>query len=123
MGSSASDEWYTPPHIFDMAAATLGEVDLDPCWHPASPVRASTTYTAADDGLARPWAGRVWLNPPYGREVGTWIGKLVEEYDAGRVTEALALIPARVDTEWFRLLRSVPALLPLRPPELLQSRE
>jgi hypothetical protein len=37
--------------------------------------------------------------PPYGREVGAWIGKLVDEYNAGRVTEALALIPARVDTE------------------------
>jgi hypothetical protein len=50
----------------------------------------------------------VWLNPPYGREVGAWIGKLVEEYESGRVTEALALVPARVDTEWFRRLDPFP---------------
>jgi DNA N-6-adenine-methyltransferase (Dam) len=83
MGSSASDEWYTPPHIFDLATAVLGEVDLDPSWHPDSPVQASTTYTEADDGLVWPWHGKTWMNPPYGREIGDWTGKLVDEYEAG----------------------------------------
>jgi hypothetical protein len=108
MGSSVSDEWYTPPHIFGLALDVMGEVDLDPSWHPDSPVRASITYTEADDGLARPWHGRTWLNPPYGREIGEWIDKLVDEYEAGRISEALALIPARVDTEWFRRLDQFP---------------
>ena len=39
MGSSASDEWYTPPHIFELAVAMLGGIDTDPCWHPDSPSR------------------------------------------------------------------------------------
>jgi len=108
MGSSASPEWYTPPDIFRLVELTLAEVDLDPCWHPASPVRAATTYTADDDGLARPWTGRVYLNPPYGREIQDWIAKLVAEYTARRVLEAIALVPARVDTEWFRLLEPFP---------------
>jgi hypothetical protein len=88
MGSSASDEWYTPTHIVELAVATLGAIDLDPCWHPDSPIRATRTYTMAEDGLAHDWAGRLWLNPPYGRTVGTWIGKLVDEYNAGRVPAA-----------------------------------
>jgi hypothetical protein len=108
MGSSASDEWYTPPHIFELALDVMGEVDLDPSWHPDSPVRATTTYAEADDGLARSWRGKTWMNPPYGREIGEWIDKLVDEYEAGRVTEALALIPARVDTQWFRRLDPFP---------------
>jgi hypothetical protein len=28
MGSSESSEWYTPPHIFELVEAALGEVDL-----------------------------------------------------------------------------------------------
>jgi DNA N-6-adenine-methyltransferase (Dam) len=112
MGSSTGDEWYTPQHIADLAVATSGDIDLDPCWHPESPIKASTTYTIHDDGLVQHWSGRVWLNPPYGRAVGAWIGRLVDEYHAGRVTEALALIPARVDTEWFRLLDPFPRCFP-----------
>lgn len=112
MGSSASVEWYSPPHVVDLAVATLGEIDLDPCWHPESPVRATLAYTADDDGLAKPWAGRVWLNPPYGREVGTWTAKLVDEYNGGSVTEAIALIPARVDAQWFRRLDPFPRCFP-----------
>ena len=62
--------------------------------------------------MAKPWAGRVWFNPPYGREVGTWTAKLVDEYNGGSVTEAIALIPARVDTEWFRRLDPFPRCFP-----------
>jgi hypothetical protein len=48
------------------------------------------------------------LNPPYGHEIDDWIAKLVAEHEAGRVTEAIALVPARVDTEWFRRLDPFP---------------
>ena len=108
IGSSETSEWYTPSPIVERVVATLGEVDLDPSWHPESPVRASAAFTIADDGLAQSWAGRVYLNPPYGREIDDWIEKLVAEYEAGTVIEAIALVPARVDTEWFRRLDRFP---------------
>jgi Protein of unknown function (DUF3102)/DNA N-6-adenine-methyltransferase (Dam) len=108
MGSSASPEWYTPPRIVERVVETLGEVDLDPSWHPESPVQARVTYTVTDDGLAQRWGGRVYLNPPYGRAIDAWVAKLVEEYEAGTVSEAIALVPARVDTEWFRRLDPFP---------------
>jgi hypothetical protein len=42
---------------------------------------------------------------PYGRAIAAWIEKLVPAYEAGDVPEALALLPARTDTDWFRRLR------------------
>lgn len=33
-------------------------------------------YTKEQDGLAQPWTGRVWCNPPYGREVRFIRGRL-----------------------------------------------
>jgi len=95
--SSASDEWLTPPHIIARVVQVLGAIDLDPCSndHGAPNVPAARHFTAADDGLAQPWVGRVFMNSPYGRSIGRWVDKLVGEYEAGRVTQAIALLPAR----------------------------
>lgn len=87
------DEWLTPPHIIK----ALGTFDLDPC----SPGQrrpwdtAKKHYGKPDDGLTLPWFGRVWLNPPYGREASAWLARLA---DHGRGT---ALIFARTETEMF----------------------
>jgi hypothetical protein len=108
MHSSETPEWYTPAPIVERVVATLGEIDLDPSWHPQSAVQAKTAYTLDDDGLAQHWAGRVYLNPPYGRAIDAWIAALVAGYEAGAVSEAVALVPARVDTEWFRRLDPFP---------------
>lgn len=90
-----TDEWYTPPAIF----AALGlDFDLDPAaprggveWVPAR------NYMSIDDnGLAEPWNGRVYLNPPYGAQTGKWLGKLADHGDG------IALVFARTDTTWFQ---------------------
>jgi hypothetical protein len=73
------------------------EFDLDPA-APAGDVPwvpARAHYSKVDDGLARPWFGRVWLNPPYGRDVDRWMRRLVGHGDG------LALVFARSDTRWF----------------------
>jgi len=78
---------------------------LDPCSNPGTPnVPASRHFTITDNGLDQHWHGRVYMNPPYGREIVEWVDKLTAEYRNGRVDEAVALLPARVDTSWwFRL--------------------
>jgi hypothetical protein len=105
--SSESNEWTSPSAIVEKAQEMFGVIDLDPCSDDAeSPaVPAKEIYTKEDDGLSKEWNGRVYMNPPYGSEIGTWIVKLKGEYESGRVTEAIALVPARPDTEWFRALR------------------
>jgi DNA polymerase-1 len=100
--SSASVEYYTPPHLLDAARRCLGGIDLDPCSnsHDTPNVPAGKHFTREDDGLAQAWGGRVFMNPPYGREIGKWVEKLVTEHSRGAVTEALALVPARTGTGW-----------------------
>lgn len=87
------DEWLTPPWLLNR----LGSFDLDPC----APVNrpwdtAARHYTIRDNGLALPWQGRVWLNPPYGRQTFLWLDKLADHRDGG-----IALIFARTETRGF----------------------
>jgi phage N-6-adenine-methyltransferase len=105
--SSESPEWTTPPEVIQRTEQTLGHIDLDPCAEIAEKpnIPATKHYTATDNGLEQRWEGRVYMNPPYGREIRAWIEKLLQEYTSGQVLEAIALVPARVDTDWFRLLR------------------
>jgi phage N-6-adenine-methyltransferase len=103
--SSESPEHYTPTEVLDAVIACLGAIDLDPCSNKDRHVPAAKHYTAADDGLVQPWHGRVFMNPPYGRVIDHWVKRLVESIASGEVTEAIALVPARVDTEWFARFR------------------
>lgn len=106
--SSDSAEWYTPPHVIQGAIQVLGEIELDPCADSNKSVPAETHYTQQDDGLSREWEGAVYLNPPYGNVIHDWIKKLKSEYEAGRVTRAIALVPSRTETEWFAALEEYP---------------
>ena len=54
-----------------------------------------------DDGLSLPWHGRVFVNPPYGRELSHWIAKAKAEVEQGRARCVVALVPSRTDTRWW----------------------
>ena len=85
-------EWLTPPEII----AALGEFDLDPCTPEIMPwPTARQRYTRRDDGLSRPWFGRIWLNPPYGPHAAKWLSRLRDHGDG------IALVPARTETRMF----------------------
>jgi hypothetical protein len=98
-------EWYTPPEVRDAVVQALGGiVDVDPCADPGRTFPATVHFTEADNGLSRPWLHRVYMNPPYGRTIGQWTTKLRDELRHGYATEAIALLPARVDTTWWHEL-------------------
>jgi hypothetical protein len=87
-----NDEWLTPPEIL----APLGEFDLDPCAPAVRPWDTAKDHmTKENDGLCQQWHGRVWLNPPFGREAILWLAKLA------RHGFGIALIPARTETAMF----------------------
>jgi hypothetical protein len=118
--SSATPEWYTPRNIIDRVLEFFDEIDLDPCSNSKTNpnVPARQVYTEADDGLAQPWWGRVYVNPPYGDGIGRWTQKARDSYEAWRewasepeneaprVEAILLLLPARTDTEWFSHLQN-----------------
>lgn len=93
-----SIEWATPAWLFDELSALFGPFDLDPA---STDDNAKTIahYTAEDDGLARRWRGRVFLNPPYGKATGDWMLKARREADLGATV--VCLVPARLDTAWW----------------------
>jgi len=87
-----NDEWLTPPEII----RALGPFDLDPCAPIGRPWdTAKKHFTKEDDGLAIPWHGRVWCNPPYGKEARAWLDKLADHGNG------IALVFARTETEMF----------------------
>jgi DNA N-6-adenine-methyltransferase Dam len=100
-------EWYTPPELVERARTVLGDIDLDPASHPEAQkiVRAKRWYGVETDGLTQPWAGRVFLNPPYSRDVmGQFVDKLLAEIASGHVAQAIVLTPVRCDTGWWHQL-------------------
>lgn len=91
----ASDDWYTPPEIF----AALGlRFDLDPCSPgPGHWVPADRIYTKADDGLSKPWAGLVFMNPPFGGRNGhvPWLTRFLDHGNG------VAIVRAYTSSGWW----------------------
>jgi phage N-6-adenine-methyltransferase len=104
---SNDNEWYTPIQYIEAARIVLGQFDLDPASNPLAneTVCAHKFFTKEDDGLSKPWIGKLWLNPPYGKECREFVGKLITEYSSGNVEEAILLVNANsTDTAWFQPL-------------------
>ena len=95
----SSDYWETPPNLLAELEKEFGKFDLDPCCRPET-AKAAFFYTESDDGLAREWSGKVFLNPPYSRP-GPWLEKAIQQVRAGNASLVVALIPACTDTQWF----------------------
>jgi phage N-6-adenine-methyltransferase len=111
--SQASDEWPTPEWLVRQYAVEFGPFDLDPAAAEGTG-QAPLFFTMADDGLAQPWKGRVWLNPPYS-QVGRWMVKAAGEVAAGRAELVVCLVPARVDARWYRTAADVASVVRVLP--------
>lgn len=81
--SSLTVEWATPPVLFESLQRAFGAFTLDPCAD-ASNAKCPRYFTKEDDGLQKSWAGeRVFMNPPYGRQIGRWVRKAFDETSGG----------------------------------------
>ena len=77
--AKTSDDYYTPAWVFERMGI---EFDLDVCSPPGGLpwIPARRYFTMADDGLAQPWAGRVWMNPPYS-DASRWVRRFIAHGD------------------------------------------
>lgn len=89
-----TNTWLTPLAL----VKELGIFDLDPCGFPNYHT-ANKLICLPKDGLQEEWCGRVWLNPPYGRHIESWLKKL-EQHGNG-----IALVFGRTDTSWFHRIK------------------
>jgi phage N-6-adenine-methyltransferase len=111
--SSSTTEWETPDILYNElnkefhfvmdVAATRENSKCDFC------------FTEKEDGLKQAWnicsdpiaqnvmtyPGRVFCNPPYGREVGKWVAKADQEFRSGNAELIVMLLPSRTDVKWF----------------------
>ena len=90
--TSAKQSYATPRDLYDALNAEFN-FDDDPC--PIS--EPSPLYQ--NDGLAREWGNRVFINPPYGKEIGKWIERAYREALQDKLI--VLLIPSRTDTRWW----------------------
>lgn len=90
--------WETPPELFAALDAEFS-FTLDPCaqHHTA---KCERYFTEDVDGLAQDWGTeRVFMNPPYGREVYAWTRKARESAEKGALV--VGLLPASTDLAWW----------------------
>ena len=77
---SGEKTWLTPRWIID----ALGHFDTDPCCPDEMPWRtADRMITKTEDGTTAPWYGRIWCNPPYGREAWPFFERMVRHTGGG----------------------------------------
>lgn len=95
MFSSKTDLWATPKDFFDRLDAEFG-FTLDACALPKN-AKCKAYYTPEQDGLAQPWNGVVWCNPPYGRQIGQWVKKAHDTAARGGVRRYAATCSHRYE--------------------------
>ena len=97
MFSSKTDLWETPKDLFDKLNNEF-HFTLDVCATPEN-AKCDSFYTKEQDGLSQPWKGVVWCNPPYGKQIGSWVRRGFFASLSGNTV--VMLLPARTDTRWF----------------------
>lgn len=103
--NSGNNEWYTPADYIELANEVMDHIDLDPASSERANevVKAKQFFTAEDSGLEHPWAGTVWMNPPYASNlISKFCDKLIS--DLPDISQAIVLVNNATETEWFKKL-------------------
>jgi hypothetical protein len=98
--TETNDEVATKRELWEPLADAVGGFDLDPAAGCEPTPIAEERYTPEDDGLAQPWFGTVWLNPPFDNKA-RWYRKLYDEFRNGDVDCVVAVARVDTSTDWF----------------------
>jgi phage N-6-adenine-methyltransferase len=104
MEKAKTQSWGTPLKLIEELGSKWGNVnksfDLDVAASAELHV-CPTFYDEEVNGLAQPWMGICFMNPPYGRCEIAWVRKAVEEVSCGNAIRVVALLPAKVGKDWW----------------------
>ena len=91
----ATDEWYTPKHVFDALGCAF---DYDVATTMSEHICVPTTGWIYQDSLRAEWRGFIWMNAPFGGRNGLvpWLQKF---FDHGN---GIALVPDRTSAPWWQ---------------------
>ena len=124
IAQAKSTDWETPPELFDKLWDEFGGFDLDPCGAPGQHTAQkiwghagwvfvepgtdiSNFYRTKIDGLAQPWFGKVFMNPPYGKGEGDWIARAYHQTQSGNADLVVGLLSVRTDTiRWHKYIHN-----------------
>ena len=98
MYTSNSEEWGTPQELFNRLNKEFN-FTIDICASKEN-TKCPKYYTKEEDALKQEWGGVIWMNPPYGRQIGNWVKKAKEIARQGKAP-VVCLLPARTDTAWW----------------------
>lgn len=97
MFSSKTEMWATPLDFFNQVNQEF-KFNTDVCAIKDN-AKCEHFYSPEDNGLAQPWMGVCWMNPPYGADIKYWLDYAYKESLKGSII--VCLIPARTDTRYF----------------------
>ena len=80
-----NDEYFTPSWIFELLNLNF-DLDVSSPEGGVDWIPADNYYTENDNGLEKPWFGKVWMNPPFSKQ-RPWIEKFIEHKNG------IALLP------------------------------
>ncbi len=91
-----TDEWYTPPYIFEALECHFDWDVAHPGGNRAAWVPTNNRLTHSS--LELPWQGFIWMNPPFGPRNGIdpWLTKFVNHGNG------IALVPDRTSAPWWQ---------------------
>lgn len=92
----ATNEWYTPPHVFNALRCSF-DMDVASPGQQATPWIPAVTFLTAN-ALNFAWSGFVWMNPPFGARNGLvpWLTKFFDH------SNGIALVPDRTSAPWWQ---------------------
>jgi len=91
---STFQDYFTPNEIIGAAGSAMGGIDLDAASHWAANRvhRIPEFFDVNRSAFENRWAGRVWLNPPYG-DNAPWFREILKYTASGDVTQLCMLSP------------------------------
>lgn len=95
--TGATDEWYTPPHVFEALDCRF-DMDVATPFRNQHLVCVPTSHRIFQQSLSQQWRGFIWMNPPFGGRNGIapWLQKF---FDHGN---GIALTPDRTSAPWWQ---------------------